>query len=212
MRARARGTRGHLVVFARRPRLGRVKRRLAAGIGAPAALRLYRRLLARTLARLGRLARWRCWLAVTPDRETAGWPRPWRPIGQGSGDLGRRMARPLGRRAPGRLPPGPVVIVGSDIPDLGRRHALAAFAALGRADLVFGPAEDGGYWLVGLSARARILDPFRGVRWSTAHALADTRANLDGRWRVALLERLADLDEPEDLKRLVNSPGSSVPA
>ena len=105
----------HLVVMARLPRLGRVKTRLAADIGAQAALRFYRSQTAALLARLGRDARWRTWLAITP--EAAAWrcPPPWRfrgaTIGQGGGDLGQRMGR-LFRV----LPPGPVVIVGSDIP------------------------------------------------------------------------------------------------
>src|SRR3546814_16124850 len=76
------------------------------------------------------------------------------------------------------LPPGPAVIIGTDIPDIRPRHAAAAFRALGRHDAVFGPAADGGYWLVGLRRRPTIPRAFDGVRWSTEHALADTRANL----------------------------------
>jgi len=89
------------------------------------------------------------------------------------------------------------VLVGSDIPGLSRDDLAAAFRALGRADAVFGPAEDGGYWLVGLGPR-RPAHPFATVRWSTPHALADTLANCRGR-RVALLRRLRDVDTAEDL-------------
>jgi hypothetical protein len=65
---------------------------------------------------------------------------------------------------------------------------------------VFGPAEDGGYWLVGLGAR-RPPDPFGGVRWSTPHALADTLARLRApvRRRAVLLRRLRDVDTAADL-------------
>ncbi|MGH6660397.1 MAG: DUF2064 domain-containing protein, partial [Rhodospirillales bacterium] len=66
--------------------------------------------------------------------------------------------------------------------------------ALGRADAVFGPAADGGYWLVGLRRRPRRLRLFEGVRWSSEHALADTLANLGGRPHV-LLETLEDVDD-----------------
>ena len=99
-------------------------------------------------------------------------------------------------------PPGPVVLIGTDIPDLGARHIRAAFHALGDHDAVFGPAADGGYWLVGLRRRTLLRRIFRGVRWSTRHALADTLANLPAGAPVAMLEELADVDGPEDLLRL----------
>lgn len=176
-----------------------MKRRLAwgrGGIGAVAACRFYRRNTAALLHRIGDDKRWRTRLAVSPDRaaETAGiWPEGLARLPQGPGDLGRRMARPLAA-----LPPGPVAIVGSDIPDLDKPHIVAAFAALGSHDAVFGPAPDGGYWLAGLRRRPALIAPFAGVRWSTEHALADTLANLPSTARVALLERLTDIDTPED--------------
>jgi glycosyltransferase A (GT-A) superfamily protein (DUF2064 family) len=89
------------------------------------------------------------------------------------------------------------VLVGSDIPGLSRADLAAAFRALGRADAVFGPAEDGGYWLVGFGPR-RPAQPFADVRWSTRHALADTLANFAGR-RIALLRSLRDVDTAADL-------------
>ena len=177
-----------LIVFARAPRLGTVKRRLARDIGAMAALRFYRGQLGRLLRQVGRDRRWRTELAVTPDRVR--WPTgvPMHP--QGGGDLGQRMGRALVRHRR-------AVLVGCDIPGLGAADIAAAFKALGRADAVFGPAEDGGYWLVGLGPR-RPAAPFAGVRWSTEHALADTLANCRGH-RVALLRRLRDVDTAADL-------------
>ncbi len=178
-----------VIIFARAPRLGAVKRRLARGIGAMAALRFYRGQLAATLGAASRDGRWRMIVATTPDR--ARWPLRSPRIAQGRGDLGVRMARALSRfrRA---------VIVGSDIPGLARRDIAEAFRALGRADAVFGPAEDGGYWLVGLGPR-RPAHPFAAVRWSTEHALGDTLANFHGR-RIALLRSLRDVDTAEDLR------------
>ena len=93
------------------------------------------------------------------------------------------------------LPPGPAIIVGSDIPDLSPDHVARGFAALGRADMVLGPAADGGYWLIGLSPRARAIDPFQGVRWSSPWALADTERALPAGFRLALIDRLADVDD-----------------
>jgi rSAM/selenodomain-associated transferase 1 len=173
-----------LIVFARAPRLGRGKRRLAAGIGAVAAWRFQCWALARVLRRLARDRRWQCWLAVTGG--PARWPRGVRRLNQGRSDLGRRMGQAMRS-----LGPGPVVLVGADIPDIAPRHIAAAFRALARHDAVFGPAGDGGFWLVGL----RGGDPFRGVRWSSRHALADTLANLGRRRTHALLETLVDIDD-----------------
>jgi rSAM/selenodomain-associated transferase 1 len=179
-----------VIVFARAPRLGAVKRRLARGVGAMAALRFYRGQLAATLRQVAGDGRWRVVLAATPDHARARWPLPLARVPQGHGDLGRRMHRALSRHRR-------AVLVGSDIPGLSRADIAAAFRALGRADAVFGPAEDGGYWLVGLGPR-RPAHPFARVRWSSEHALADTLANFAGR-RVALLRRLRDVDDAADL-------------
>ena len=183
----------HLVIFAKAPALGRVKRRLAAGIGALAALRFQRDNTARLLRRVASDRRWRCWLALTPDRYAAG-PRFWRVpctrIAQGGGDLGQRMARAFARR---RV--GPVVIIGSDIPAITRPHIAAAFRLLGDHDLVFGPARDGGYWLVGARRHPLPRNLFGAVRWSSAHALADTLANVPRRVRVGIAATLDDVDD-----------------
>jgi len=189
----------HLVVFAKAPRLGRVKSRLAGDIGVVAAWVFYRRTLAAVLRRLSGRGRWRGWIAATPDvwaARGAQWPAGWTVIPQGGGDLGERMDRAM--RA---LPPGPVVIVGTDIPGLSRRHVEAAFRALGRHDAVFGPAADGGYWLVGLRRTPAVPRLFVGVRWSSEHALADSLANLGSRHTVARLDVLEDVDDGAALVR-----------
>jgi rSAM/selenodomain-associated transferase 1 len=190
--------RRHLVVFAKAPMLGRVKSRLAAGIGATAALAFYRRALAGLLRRVGRDPRWRTALAVAPDsaaRHRRLWPMALPRIGQGRGDLGLRMGRVLRD-----WPRGPVVIVGADIPDISAAHVWSAFHALGTRDVVFGPAADGGYWLVGARRGPPLPRIFADVRWSTRHALADTRANLRGR-NVTLLQRLDDIDDAAGYRR-----------
>lgn len=192
----------HLVIFARTPRLGTVKRRLARDIGDVEALRFYRASLEGVLRRVGRDRRWRSWLAVTPD-PCAGpghWPMASRlgitVIGQGPGDLGQRMGRVLTN-----LPPGACAIIGSDVPALGARQVGEAFALLNGHDVVFGPALDGGYWLIAARGRARRADLFDDVRWSSEHALADTAANLPAEARVARLEMLEDIDEGPAFRR-----------
>ena len=181
-------------IFTRTPRLGTSKRRLARDIGARAAMRFHLATLHRLVRALACDRRFRTVLAVTPDGgHIAGLPGIPR-VGQGGGNLGARMARVLGLARRGRA-----VIIGSDIPAAGAADLRAAFRALGRADAVFGPAEDGGYWLVGFGPR-RVARPFAAVRWSGPHALADTLANLAHR-RVALLRRLNDVDTAADLAR-----------
>jgi rSAM/selenodomain-associated transferase 1 len=189
----------HVFVFVKAPRLGQVKSRLAAGIGALPALRFYRETMARVLWAVGRDTRWCTLVAITPLRALHGrfWDQDLSRLDQGAGDLGRRMARAF--RA---LPSGPAVIIGSDIPELAPRHVAAAFRALGGHDAVLGPAGDGGYWLVGLK-RTRPIPAglFVGVRWSSPHALADTRASLPRHFSVALLETLEDVDDLESYRR-----------
>ena len=191
--------RRHLVIFAKAPRLGQVKRRLAAGIGASNALRFYRNNTARLLRRVARDRRWRCWLAITPDRAAHG-SRFWRSgcerLPQGRGDLGRRMARPFAI-----LPPGPVVIVGSDIPDIAPHHIATAFRLLARSDFVLGAATDGGYWLFGSRRRPLPRGVFAYVRWSSEHALADTLASLPPRSDVAFAATLHDIDDAAAYRR-----------
>lgn len=183
----------HVVIFARTPRLGRVKTRLAADIGEAAALGFYRATLNAVARRLASDRRWTTWLAMTPDEAVfdkrvppRGIPR----IPQGGGDLGDRMARCM-RRFGTR----PVAIVGSDVPGLERRHVAEAFEALRRCEFVFGPSDDGGYWLVGAAQGARAGALFRNVRWSGAHALSDTVANAGPGVRVTFLRTLADIDD-----------------
>lgn len=184
------------IVFARVPRLGTVKRRLARDVGTRRALRFYLRTLSMLLHALAADRRFRTVLAVTPDRARFRLPlgvgRGVARIGQGRGDLGSRMARVLGR-----FPHGRAALIGCDIPDAGSADLVAAFRALGRADAVFGPAEDGGFWLVALGPR-RLAQPFACVRWSGPHALADTQVRFRGR-RVALLRCLRDVDAAADL-------------
>jgi hypothetical protein len=181
-----------VVVFARAPRLGTVKRRLAKDIGDRAALRFHTATLLRLLRSLRRPRRFRIVLALTPDGAKDRLPIRVMRIEQGSGDIGKRMDT-----ACRRFPRGNVAIIGSDIPDANAADLDAAFRALGSHDAVFGPAEDGGYWLVALGPR-RPAQPFVNARWSTEHALADTLRNFRGR-RVALLRTLRDVDTAGDL-------------
>jgi uncharacterized protein len=188
-------------IFARAPRFGVVKTRLARDIGAADALRFYRNTLndvARRLASSGRLD---VVLAVTPDRaatDAGYWPTGLARVAQGRGDLGLRMVRVL-KCAGSR----PAIVIGSDIPDASAALVLDAARALGQRRFVLGPTQDGGYWLIGARHPARLarrhLD---GVRWSTPHALADTVAKLHD---VSLLSQtLTDVDDGRDYLLIKN--------
>ena len=185
----------HVILMVKEPRAGRVKTRLGADIGMVAAAWWYRHQLAGTIRRIYS-PKWILKLAITPDSalHSPVWPLRIPRVAQGPGDLGKRMSR-LFRMAP----PGPAVIVGSDIPDLTASHIARAFRVLGGNDAVFGPGLDGGYWLVGLR-RSTPAPPtlFRNVRWSTPHALADSIATLPG-CRIAMADMLGDVDRADDL-------------
>lgn len=188
----------HLVVMVKEPRPGRVKTRLGAEIGHIAAAWWFRH---QTRALLRRLddPRWQLWLAVSPDQDGACsrvWPAHLQRVPQGRGDLGARMGR-LFRN----LPPGPVCIIGADIPGITSARIARAFQVLGSKDAVLGPAPDGGYWLIGLKRTASVpATLFEGVRWSTRHAMADTVASLPDA-RIGYADRLADVDTAADLAR-----------
>jgi rSAM/selenodomain-associated transferase 1 len=189
-----------LVLFVRAPLLGSGKRRLARDIGDVAAVQFERSMIALLFRRLAKDGRWRLRIVVTPDkaRRRAGyWCRGVEAVGQGAGDLGIRM-----RRALETCPPGPVVLVGADIPALDARHVAAAFRLLGSYGLVFGPAKDGGFWLVGARHPRRLPPLFERVRWSGPDALADTLAGLPRRITVGYADRLEDVDDGDAYRRL----------
>ena len=198
--------RGRLILFLKAPRLGAVKTRLGASIGALAAWRFYNAMLTRLWRRFAQEQRWRTVLAVSPDQGAARWPPGLARQAQGRGELGRRMARAM------MAGNGPVVLVGGDIPDLSARHIAQAMQALKHADAVFGPADDGGFWLVGLRRGQWAARLFHGVRWSSPQTLTDTLANLPATARVVQLETLSDVDTRDDYRAYLRRPSSHAPA
>jgi rSAM/selenodomain-associated transferase 1 len=195
-----------LVLMVKVPALGRTKTRLAREIGGVGATAFYRHTVSAVLGRLGTASDWQTILCVSPDadRMSPVWPRHFMRLPQGGGDLGQRMQRVMDR-----LPPGPAVIIGTDVPGIRAEHVRDAFRMLGSRDAVFGPSPDGGYWLVGLKRTGRVPRIFADVRWSSAHALADTLRNASG-LRVGQVASLADVDEAADLKRLDDAPGRRI--
>ncbi|MGB0681113.1 MAG: TIGR04282 family arsenosugar biosynthesis glycosyltransferase [Magnetovibrionaceae bacterium] len=195
-----------LVLFAKVPKLGRVKTRLARETSAPFATRFARRGMEQVIRRTLDDPRWRTVLSVSPDKDRGVHIPCWPPgpvrCGQGGGDLGDRMARAL--RTLGRG--GPVVIVGCDIPGVSPRTIWQAFEALKANDAVFGPAGDGGYWCIGWAGR-RPLPPtaLTGVRWGGPQALEGSIKSLPQSCRIALIEILEDVDTARDYARITQS-------
>ena len=186
-----------LVVFAKAPRMGAAKTRLARDVGAVAAQRHYRALTARTLRRV-RDGRWQLELRVTPDGARLPLWRGARISDQAIVDQGRGgLSERLGRAMAG---PRPVCVIGTDAPEVRAADIAEAFRALRRAELVLGPATDGGFWLI--AARGPVPGAlFADVRWSGPNAAADVAAqagHLLG--RVAWLRELADVDDGEALR------------
>lgn len=191
--------RRRVVVFVRAPRLGVGKRRLARDIGDLAALRFERIMLTALSRRLGRDRRWRVDYAVTPHkaRRTGRlWPGRAVVFAQGAGDLGVRMQRALAASAI-----GPAVLVGVDIPALAAHHVAEAFRLLGRCDIVFGPAVDGGFWLVGARHPGRLPRLFGNVRWSGPDVFEDVVSGLPPRLSIGFAARLADVDDGASWRR-----------
>ena len=182
-----------VVLFTRYPTPGAAKTRLIPALGPEGAAAVHRRLTEHTLAavRASGLAHE---LRVTGAALSVftEWLGPTPIVEQGQGDLGERLAR--------AGPPWPTIFIGADAPDISPDLLREAADRLLQADAAIGPAEDGGYWLLGL-ARA-VPGVFENISWSTEHVLAQTRAKLAAAGvRPAILPTLADCDRPEDLAR-----------
>lgn len=196
---------GHpaLIVFTRYPQPGRAKTRLIPAVGAEGAAVLQRRMTRVTVGRA-----W-SWCATTPSATLTiayeggdaalmrEWLGPLDFVTQGDGDLGPRLRR-AALRAFG-AGAGRVVIIGTDCPSLTEEVLAAAIRATHLHGIVFGPAGDGGYYLVALTHPSQV-SIFDNIPWSTAEVLSASRdaARATGH-EPALLATLPDVDEPADL-------------
>jgi uncharacterized protein len=202
-----------LVIFGRAPVLGAVKTRLGRTVGEAAALALYEAFLDDTCLLTQGLGARRV-LAVHGDLELPSLARLAKShrlelTSQGDGDLGDKLARALSFH----VQRGPVVIIGSDAPTLPRPQLHQALDGLMDHDVVIGPSDDGGYYLIG----ARVEQPglFANVRWSTSEVLPTTLGRLEGRSHL-VLPSWYDVDAAPDLERLraelATLPASVAPA
>ena len=180
-----------LYIFAKRPGMGAAKTRLAQDIGPTHAHRLYQSMMSQVIRNVSD-PRWNTTLYVTPAEALGtvpAWDRlPQRP--QPRGSLSPRLADVFSG------PKRPVIVIGTDCPQVRASDIAKALEALRKAPFVFGPASDGGFWLMGAVAplRAHVFDK---VRWSSEHTLSDLQANLKG--EVKRLRTLTDVDDAEGL-------------
>ena len=194
-----------LIVMAREPRAGETKTRLTPPLTAKQAAALYHAFLLDTLDLMRQAPGVQPVIAYTPP-EAERFFRGSAPPGfqltpQAGAGLGERLERVLRLHLESQY--DQAVVIGSDSPTLPPDYVTRAFEALDdpRIDVVLGPSEDGGYYLVGLKAPCAAL--FRGVAMSTPTVLTETLARAGGRGLcVALLPKWYDVDTPDDLARL----------
>jgi rSAM/selenodomain-associated transferase 1 len=191
-----------LGLFAKQPLPGAVKTRLAAATSPSWAANVAAAFLQDTVDRLAGIEA-RHVLVFAPD-EGRDWfanvvGNRFELIPQGTGDLGQRMARFFSAQIAGGA--RSIVLLGTDSPTLPLDIVRQAFRELAHADLVIGPATDGGYYLIGCGPR---LPPvFEGIAWSSATVLTETIARLStGSWRLALLPPWYDVDTLQDWQTL----------
>ena len=196
-----------LIIFVKAPRPGTVKTRLAREIGEAAACAAYCRMVNDLRSNLARLEPVE--IRFTPDdarKDVVQWLRPgWRLAPQGVGELGTRLQAAFAQAfASGSKR---VVVIGSDCPTVTASDIELGWNELQEHDMVIGPAQDGGYWLIGLrSARPRL---FQEINWSTSTVLVETlkRAEAAG-LKVKLMRQRSDIDSPTDWKEFLREAGA----
>jgi rSAM/selenodomain-associated transferase 2/rSAM/selenodomain-associated transferase 1 len=196
-----------VVVLTRFPRVGAVKTRLVPYLGATGATDLYRDLASHCVSGLRPLHATReasveVHFEGGSERAVRDWIGRWpRLVPQKAGDLGDRLRAALS----GAISAGAreALAVGSDCPAARATHVRAALRSLETHDVVIGPAEDGGYWLLGVTAQAagRALPAlFEDIGWGGPDVFAQTMERIRAAGlHVAVADRLADVDRPEDL-------------
>jgi uncharacterized protein len=199
-----------LIIFAKEPRPGQVKTRLSPPLSPKEAAQLYHSFLLDILEEMARVPEVRLAMGFSPPGAQVIF-RGLVPPGtdlfpQEGADLGERMARAFAWGFAAGC--GPVLLRGSDVPDLPAAVVAEAreVLAAGRAQVVLGPCPDGGYYLVGLNEPQPLL--FQGPAWSSSTVMAETldlARHLD--LRVHLLSTWPDIDTYDNLRTFLHRAG-----
>lgn len=185
-----------LIILTRNPELGKVKTRLAKGLGNENALAIYKSLLAHTRDVVTKVDCTRRVGYSVKIRTNDYWDGThFEKFQQEGEDLGIRMQNAFNDAFDQGH--SKVLIIGSDLYDLRPKHITEAFDALDQKDVVIGPAQDGGYYLLGLKKMQSEI--FYNKDWGTDTVYQKTIDNLKTQ-TVYTLETLNDIDYAEDLK------------
>ncbi|MBS4030115.1 MAG: TIGR04282 family arsenosugar biosynthesis glycosyltransferase [Clostridiales bacterium] len=187
-----------LLVFTRYPEPGKVKTRLVSALGNEEASRLHQEMTEHTVNTLSSAgAELEIWFDGGDEKRMRAW------LGenlqykhQDQGDLGEKLQGAFADAF--HRHKGCVAAVGCDCPDLTAGHIQDAFSRLSECDVVLGPAVDGGYYLIGMRTLQASL--FNNIDWGSEHVLQQTLSIAKKLGlKVGLLEKLTDVDRPEDL-------------
>lgn len=195
-----------LLLFTRYPEAGKTKTRLIAELGASGAALLQKRLSER-IAHQAQLLTQRLGITMVVHysggsrKKMTFWLGPMKYVEQTDGDLGQKMRRAFQHSI--ETGAQTIVLIGSDIPDISADLLQQAFTSLRTREVVIGPCQDGGYYLIGMVAeQASQLYPllFEEMPWSSGELLATTLSRLEkAGYEVAILPTLRDIDLPADL-------------
>ncbi len=192
----------HLIVFTRCPVPGETKTRLIPALGEIGAANLQRDMTLHALSNISRLLEKRevtvelHYMGGTESDAREAFGDNWTHVAQTDGDLGEKMRRATNRAFCRGA--GSVVVMGSDCPEITEDVLSCAFDKVKTADVVFNPASDGGYVLVGM--RKPAAEIFEGISWGGSDVLRDSQnAAKRAGFNVALLDPLNDVDVPKDL-------------
>lgn len=186
-----------IIVFIKNPKAGKVKTRLAEMIGDQKALKIYQHLLDHTL-RVSSLVdadKLVCYSDFIPASDT------WKKAGfeqavQSGNDLGERMTNAF--RSSFIKGYEKIILIGSDCFEIDPEHIEEAFQKLDQAELVIGPAKDGGYYLIGMQNPHPEI--FQNITWSQPDVLQKTIEKMEqSKLTFALTPELADIDDFSDL-------------
>jgi rSAM/selenodomain-associated transferase 1 len=184
-----------LIVFVKNIKLGQVKTRLAKSIGNEAAFEIYKILVKKTELAIRNLDMDKYIYFSDAVIETE-WKNNFKTVQEGH-DLGERMKNAF--KDGFNKGYEKIILIGSDLPDITSEIIFNAFESLNNKEVVFGPAMDGGYYLIGMKRLHEFV--FDNKPWSTAVLLKDTLKELKTNTiSVGLMETLNDIDTFEDLK------------